>query len=612
MDGQIRPETNNSTIMEHAKAKKKRVDFDLQKLEGDEQATMAKLYAETLKNVAEGSIVRGRIIEVRESGVLVDIGYKSEGVIRASEFKDIATLKPGDDVEVLLESLEDDDGMVILSKQKAEQQRCWDRVLSTCKEGGIIEGAITARVKGGMIVDVGVDAFLPGSQLDVLPVRNPDDLIGKKLEFRILKINQDRRNIVLSRRELLEDRRREQKKKLLTEIQIGQVRKGYVKNITDFGAFVDLNGMDGLLHITDISWGRLNHPSEVVQVGQEIEVVVLDVNLEKERVSLGLKQRMPNPWDDIESKYPVGTRVHGKIVNLVPYGAFVQLEEGVEGLVHVSEMSWTKRIARASDVLNVGDEVDAVVLNFNKDEQKISLGIRQTEQNPWELVAERYPIGARVKGKVRNFTNYGAFVELEEGVDGMIHVSDMSWTRKVNHPSEVLKKGDEVEAVVLEVDPTSQRISLGLKQAQNDPWTSISARFHVGQLVKGKVTKLASFGAFVEIEEGVDGLVHISQISDDRVQKVRDVLQPGQDVEARVIKIDPVERRIGLSIKAAKLPEEEFVVDDSMLEGLRPGEDLVDLAGAFDAALGASGVEAQEWHPGDKAKDKQEDGESKG
>lgn len=612
MDGQIRPETNNSTIMEHAKAKKKHVDFDLQKLEGDEQATMAKLYAETLKNVAEGSIVRGRIIEVRESGVLVDIGYKSEGVIRASEFKDIATLKPGDDVEVLLESLEDDDGMVILSKQKAEQQRCWDRVLSTCKEGGIIEGAITARVKGGMIVDVGVDAFLPGSQLDVLPVRNPDDLIGKKLEFRILKINQDRRNIVLSRRELLEDRRREQKKKLLTEIQIGQVRKGYVKNITDFGAFVDLNGMDGLLHITDISWGRLNHPSEVVQVGQEIEVVVLDVNLEKERVSLGLKQRMPNPWDDIESKYPVGTRVHGKIVNLVPYGAFVQLEEGVEGLVHVSEMSWTKRIARASDVLNVGDEVDAVVLNFNKDEQKISLGIRQTEQNPWELVAERYPIGARVKGKVRNFTNYGAFVELEEGVDGMIHVSDMSWTRKVNHPSEVLKKGDEVEAVVLEVDPTSQRISLGLKQAQNDPWTSISARFHVGQLVKGKVTKLASFGAFVEIEEGVDGLVHISQISDDRVQKVRDVLQPGQDVEARVIKIDPVERRIGLSIKAAKLPEEEFVVDDSMLEGLRPGEDLVDLAGAFDAALGASGVEAQEWHPGDKAKDKQEDGESKG
>lgn len=612
MDGQVRPETKNRTIMEHAKAKKKHVDFDIEKLEGDEQATMAKLYAETLKNVAEGSIVKGRIIEVRPNEVLVDIGYKSEGVIRAFEFKDIATLKPGDEIEVLLESLEDDDGMVVLSKQKAEQQRCWDRVLSTCKEGGIIEGTITARVKGGMIVDVGVDAFLPGSQLDVLPVRNPDDLVGKKVEFRILKINKDRRNIVLSRRELLEDRRREQKKKLLTEIQIGQIRKGYVKNITDFGAFVDLNGMDGLLHITDISWGRLNHPSEMVQVGQEIEVVVLDVNLEKERVSLGLKQRMPNPWDDIESKYPVGTRVRGKIVNLVPYGAFVQLEEGVEGLVHVSEMSWTKRIARASDVLNVGDEVDAVVLNFNKDEQKISLGIRQTEQNPWELVAERYPIGARVKGKVRNFTNYGAFVELEEGVDGMIHVSDMSWTRKVNHPSEVLKKGDEVEAVVLEVDSTSQRISLGLKQAQNDPWTSISSRFHVGQLVKGKVTKLASFGAFVEIEEGVDGLVHISQISDDRVQKVRDVLQPGQDVEARVIKIDPVERRIGLSVKAAKLPEEEFVVDDSMLEGLRPGEDLVDLAGAFDAAMGASGAEGQEWHPGDKAKDKEESGESKG
>jgi len=358
-----------------------------------------------------------------------------------------------------------------------------------------------------------------------------------------------------------------------------------------------------------MSWGRINHPSEMLSVGQEIEVVILDVNMEKERISLGLKQKMPNPWDDIEAKYPVGTRVRGKVVNLVPYGAFVQLEEGVEGLVHVSEISWTRRVARASDVLTAGDTVEAVVLSINKDEQRISLGMRQIEANPWDVVAEKYPIGARVRGKVRNFTNYGAFVELQEGIDGMIHVSDMSWTRKINHPSEVLKKGDEVEAVVLEVDPSNQRISLGLKQAQEDPWTSISSRYHVGQLVKGKVSKLASFGAFVEIEEGVDGLVHISQISDDRVQKVRDVLQPGQEVEARVIKIDPVERRIGLSIKAAKLPEEEFVVDESMLEGLRPGEDLVDLAGAFDAAMGAaSGPEQQEeWRPGEKAKDKEEE-----
>ena len=595
--------------MEQVKAKKKHVEFDLQKLEGDEQAAMAKMYADTLKNFTEGSIVKGKVLEVRPSEILVDIGYKSEGVISAQEFRDVSQIKPGDEMEVLLERLEDDDGMVVLSKERAEQQRSWDRVLETCQEGGLIEGVVKARVKGGMIVDVGVDAFLPGSQVDVLPVRNPDDLIDKKFDFKILKINKERRNIVLSRRELMEDRRREQKKRLLTEIQIGQVRKGVVKNITDFGAFVDLNGMDGLLHITDMSWGRINHPSEMLSVGQEIEVVILDVNMEKERISLGLKQKMPNPWDDIEAKYPVGTRVRGKVVNLVPYGAFVQLEEGVEGLVHVSEISWTRRVARASDVLTAGDTVEAVVLSINKDEQRISLGMRQIEANPWDVVAEKYPIGARVRGKVRNFTNYGAFVELQEGIDGMIHVSDMSWTRKINHPSEVLKKGDEVEAVVLEVDPSNQRISLGLKQAQEDPWTSISSRYHVGQLVKGKVSKLASFGAFVEIEEGVDGLVHISQISDDRVQKVRDVLQPGQEVEARVIKIDPVERRIGLSIKAAKLPEEEFVVDESMLEGLRPGEDLVDLAGAFDAAMGAaSGPEQQEeWRPGEKAKDKEEE-----
>jgi small subunit ribosomal protein S1 len=584
--------------MENVKPKKKQIDLNPKQFEGDERAAMTAMYEETLKHFSEGSIVKGTVLEVRPTEVLVDIGYKSEGLIPASEFKDISAIKPGDHVEVLLENLEDDDGMVILSKQRAEQQRNWDRVLETCVEGSIIEGVVKGRVKGGLLVDVGVDAFLPGSQIDVVPVRNLDDMVNRTYEFKILKINKDRRNIVLSRRELLEERRRDQKKRLLTEIQVGQSRKGVIKNITDFGAFVDLAGMDGLLHITDMSWGRINHPSEVVHVGQEIEVVILDVNLEKERISLGLKQKQQNPWDEIEAKYPIGTRVRGRVVNLVPYGAFVQLEEGVEGLVHVSEISWTKRVARASDVLTVGDTVDAVVLNVNKDEQKISLGIRQTEANPWDLVAEKYPIGARVRGKVRNFTNYGAFVELQEGVDGMIHVSDMSWTRKVNHPSEVLKKGDEIDAVVLEVDSANQRISLGLKQAQDDPWTSISSRYTIGQLVKGKVTKLASFGAFVEIEEGVDGLVHISQISEERVQKVRDVLQPGQEVEARVIKIDPVERRIGLSIKAAKMADEEFHVSDEMLEGLRPGEDLVDLAGAFDAAMGASSESKEEWRPG--------------
>ena len=576
--------------------RKTKVDYNLKDYVGDDRAEMEKLYEETLKDFTAGSIVVGRVLQIRDSDVLVDIGYKSEGVIPAHEFRDLDRLMEGDDVEVLLEQLEDDNGMVVLSKQRAELQRNWDRVLETCTEGGGIEGEIRSRVKGGFIVDVGVDAFLPGSQADVVPVRNPDDYLGKTFAFKILKINVERRNIVLSRRELLEEQRREQKKRLLQEIQVGQVRRGVVKNITDFGAFIDLSGMDGLLHITDMSWGRINHPSEMVTVGEEIEVSVLDIDLEKERISLGLKQRTANPWEDIAEKYPVGSRIRGKVVNLVPYGAFIELEEGVEGMVHVSELSWTKRVARASDVLSVGDVVDAVVLGVNPDEQKISLGIRQTEANPWDDANEKYPIGSRVQGRVRNFTSYGAFVELEPGIDGMIHVSDMSWTRKVNHPSEVLKKNDEIECVVLEVDAAAQRISLGLKQAQEDPWSAIAAKYSVGQLVTGKVSKLASFGAFIELEEGIDGLVHISQISDQRVQKVRDVLRPGQEVEARVIKIDPVERRIGLSIKAAAVADDEFQISDDMLTGLRPGEDLVDLAGAFDDAFNAG--EEEEWHPG--------------
>lgn len=569
--------------------------IDPRQFEGDERAKMAALYEETLRDFNEGSIVQGIVLELRDHHVLVDIGYKSEGLIPSEEFKELETLAVGDGVEVLLEQLEDDEGMVVLSKQRAEVQRNWEKVLETCKEGDVIEGRITGQVKGGLIVDVGVEAFLPGSQVDVVPVRNIYDYMNKDLQFKILKINTERRNIVLSRRELLEESRRDQKKALLTEIKVGQTRTGNVKNITDFGAFIDLNGMDGLLHITDISWGRVNHPSDVLSIGQELEVVILDVDMDRERISLGLKQRSRNPWDGIEERYPVHSRIRGKVVNLMPYGAFVELEEGVEGMVHVSEMSWTRRVARASDVLTVGQEVEALVLSVNKDEQKISLGIRQTEDNPWDIVAQRYPIGARVSGTVRNFTNYGAFVELQEGVDGMIHVSDMSWTRKVNHPSEVLKKGEKVDALVLEVDASSQRISLGLKQAQEDPWMQIAAKYAVGQKVTGKVSKLASFGAFVELEEGIDGLVHISQISDDRVQKVKDVLTPGQEVEARVIKIDPVERRIGLSIKAASIADEDFQVDDDMLQGLRAGEDLVTLAGAFDEAMGETG---EEWHPG--------------
>ncbi len=565
---------------------------------------MAQMYDETLKNFTEGSIVKGNVLEVRSNGALIDIGYKSEGFVPAEEFDDFEAVEPQTEVDVLLEGIENEDGNIVISKKKADIKRQWDNVLANYKEGGVVEGVVKGRVRGGMIIDVdGVDAFLPGSQIDIGPAHDPSAFINNSYEFKILKINEDRKNIVVSRRELLEERRRERRRNLLNEIQVGQYRTGSIKNITDFGVFVDLDGMDGLLHITDMSWGRVSHPSEMVSVGQPLEVVILDINKERERVSLGLKQKSANPWDDIDTKYPVGSRLRGKVVNLVTYGAFVELEEGVEGLVHVSEISWTKRIARASDILNVGDMVDVVVLGVNKEDQKIALGIRQTEENPWDGVRDRYPVGSRVSGVVRNFTPYGAFVELQDGIDGMIHVSDMSWTRKVNHPSEVLKKGDTVDAMIIEVDPDNQRISLGMKQAQDDPWSTIGSRYKVGQKVTGKVSKLASFGVFVEIEEGIDGLVHISQISDQHVEKVKDVLNVGQQVEARIVRIDPDERKIGLSIKAALVDDEDFQIDDEMLEGLTAGEDMVDLAGAFDAAFN-TGEKSEEWHPGERRRKK--------
>ncbi|MDK2857492.1 MAG: small subunit ribosomal protein [Verrucomicrobiota bacterium] len=561
---------------------------------GKDAAAIDEMYSNTLKDFSVGSIVPGKVLRIQDDEVLIDIGYKSEGLIDGDEFKDLSEVQIGDEVEVLLESLENEDGMVVLSKKRAVQQRKWDHIVNECEEGSIVEGTITRAIKGGFIVDIGADAFLPGSQVDVVPVRNIDDYIGRTIDVKILKINKERKNIVVSRREIIEEARREQKLKLLGEIKAGQVRKGIVKNITDFGAFVDLDGIDGLLHVTDMSWGRINHPSEMVRVGDKIEVMILDVDLEKERISLGLKQTLSNPWEDIDAKYPVGTRLRGKVVSLAPYGAFVEIEEGVEGLVHVSEISWTKRIQRASDVLKVGDEVDVVVLSINMEDKKISLGMRQTEENPWEVAALKYPIGSLVRGKVRNFTSYGAFVEIEEGVDGMIHVSDMSWTRKINHPSEVLKKGEEVETIVLEIDAANQRISLGLKQAQEDPWAHITDSYREGQKITGKVTKLTNFGAFVELEDGIDGLVHISQISNDHVEKVKDVLSIGDEVEARIVRIDPVEHRIGLSIKAAKIADEDFEISDELLTGLRSGEDLVDLSSAFDDF----NIGGEEWRPG--------------
>ena len=554
------------------------------------------LYSSTLENFIEGSIIKGTIINIVDNNVVIDIGYKSEGVIPLNEFNDLDEDPKGSEVEVYLECLEDEDGAIVISKKRAEQQQAWDYVVNECKEGSIVEGVIRSAVKGGFIVDVGVEAFLPGSQLDVLPIKNPEEHVGKTYEFRILKINLDRKNIVVSRRDLIEESRRESRRKVLSEIQVGQQRPGIVKNITDFGAFVDLDGIDGLLHITDMTWGRINHPSEQLKIGDKLNVMVLEIDLQKERISLGLKQTMENPWEDIEARYPTGAKVHGKVVNLAPYGAFIELEEGVEGLVHVSEMSWTKRIQRAADELSLGQEVDAVVLSVSNEDKKISLGIRQTEENPWEIVASKYPIGSIISGKVRNFTAYGAFVEIEDGVDGMIHVSDMSWTRKINHPSEILKKNDEITAAVMEIDSSNQRISLGLKQAQEDPWNEIASKYPVGIKVSGKVTKTSSFGAFVEIEDGIDGLVHISQISEDHVEKVKDVLSVGDEIEARVVKVDASEHRIGLSIKAAKVSDEEFKVEEDMLEGLQSSEEIGDLSEAFSDALENN---EEEWRPGD-------------
>ena len=514
---------------------------------------------------------------------MVDIGYKSEGSVPASEFEDLdEELKVGDEVDVLILQLEDRDGMVVLSHEQAVFKQNWDNIKAICEEGGRIKGRIKAAVKGGLIVNIGVEAFLPSSQIDVNTPTDLDAYVGQAHEFKVVKLNLERQNIVLSRRELIEEERSAQRAKLLDEMVPGDIRKGTVKNLTDFGAFIDLNGLDGLLHVTDMSWGRITHPSQLLVVGQELEVVVLDINKDSERVSLGLKQKQENPWENIDEKFPIGEKVSGKVVNLMPYGAFVELEPGVEGLVHVTELSWTKRINKPSEVLKADQEIEAVVLGINRDEQKISLGVRQLDTNPWDLAEEKYPVGSKVTGKIRNLTSYGAFMGLEEGLDAMIHVSDISWTRKINHPSEVLKKGMEVEAQVLEVDRENQRISAGIKQLAEDPWETIDNYYKVGDLVTGKVSKLASFGAFVGLEHDIDGLVHISQVSEDRIDKIKNALKVGEEVSARVIKIDRADRRIGLSIKAANYSQEQLKEEEAVLDSLKPGEDLVALQHAFD------------------------------
>ena len=556
---------------------------------------LAELIDSKFRELREGSIVTGTIQEIRPQVVLVDIGYKSEGAISISEFED-EEIEVGDQIEVLLERLENDEGIVVLSKEKAAHKQNWDKIVGVYRDGGLVKGKVKSVVKGGLMVNVGVEAFLPGSQVDIIPPRDLNEYVGKVYEFKIVKVNDDRKNIVLSRREVIEAERADQRQRFLETVKEGDKVEGIVKNITDFGAFVDLRGMDGLLHITDMSWGRVNHPSEMLHIGQSLEVVILEVDREKERVSLGLKQMTDNPWADIERKYPINSHVKGRVTKLLPYGAFVELEKGVEGLVHVSELSWVKRITRPSDVLKLDQEIEAVVLSISVKEQKISLGVRQLEDNPWADIESRFPIGTVIKGQVRNLTPYGAFVGLEEGIDGMIHVSDMSWTRKINHPSEVLKKGDEVEAIVLEIKKEDQRVSLGIKQLESDPWESINDRFKVGDMVTGQVAKIASFGAFVNLDGDIDGLIHISQLSEDHVERVKDVIKVGDEITARVIKVDSIEHRIGLSIKAVNYDTEQLRRETASFEALRPSSDMVGLEHAFNLAT----RENEEWSPSEE------------
>ena len=523
------------------------------------------LYEESLKTLEEGQIVKGTVIEITPDHVTVDVGYKCEGQIPIQEFikrDKKVDVKIGDRIDVLLERKESEEGLLTLSKEKADKVRTWREVSRSCREGEIIEGEIVSKVKGGLSVDVGgILAFLPGSQIDLKPVRNLDALLGRRLRFKVIKFNRKRNNIVLSRRILLEEERKVLREETLKNIQEGTIVDGTVKSLTDYGAFVDLGGMDGLLHITDISWGRIGHPSEKLSMGDRVKVKILHFDREKEKVSLGLKHALPDPWDSVTQKYPVGSRTKGKVVNVTDYGVFVELEEGIEGLVHISELTWSKKMKHPSKIVHIGDRVEVMVLDCDPAKRRISLGMKQIEPNPWALIEEKYPVGSRVVGRVKTITDFGIFVGFEEGVDGLVHVSEMSWTKKIKHPSELYRKGQEVEAVVLSIDPRNERFSLGIKQLTPDPWKEVSRRYRKGEVVTGKITNLTDFGAFVELEEGIEGLIHVSEISREKVERPSDVLKAGDTVSAVVLHVDSNERRIGLSMKGLKEKAEKAEIE---------------------------------------------------
>jgi small subunit ribosomal protein S1 len=533
----------------------------------EETDSMHDLYEQSFRNIQEGEVIRGRIVQVSDDFVMVDIGYKSEGQISIHEFKDeLGKVQAGigDEIDVLLEFHDDDDGTIHLSKEKAAKIKVWDDISRIYSEDGMIEGKIMAKVKGGLAVDIGVQAFLPGSQVDLRPVRNLESLIGHTFPFKVLKYNKKRRNVVLSRRALLEKEREQMKSYTLATLEDNKVVDGIVKNITDYGVFVDLGGIDGLLHITDMSWGRVGHPSEMFQIGDKIKVKILSFDRDSERVSLGLKQLVDDPWTQAEDKYPVETKVRGKVVSLTDYGAFVEIEEGVEGLIHVSEMSWTKKIRHPSKILSVGDEVEAVVLSINPESKRISLGMKQLESNPWDVIAQKYPVGTTIAGKIKNITDFGIFIGIDEGIDGLVHISDISWTKRVKHPSEIFRKNQEVQAIVLNIDKDNERFSLGIKQLESDPWESIPQRYPMGSVVSGPITNVTDFGLFVELEEGIEGLVHVSEISKEKIKSPVGQFKPGDKITAKVINISPKDRKIGLSVKKVEEQDDRSNYDEYM------------------------------------------------
>lgn len=535
------------------------IDEQVGKMFGEKETQFLEEVLQTkVDSRSPGTILKGTIVTQIGNDVIVEVGLKSEGVLEASEFDSPDEIAQGKEIEVMLEDTDSEGGLILLSKRKADRIRGWENIVDTKKEGDVVSGRVVRRIKGGLLIDIGVPVFLPASQVDI---RKPGDIsrfIGKELKCKILTIDVEGRNIVVSRRKLIEEERKSSKEKVLAEIEVGQLRKGVVKNIADFGVFVDLGGVDGLLHISDLSWGRISHPSEVVQLDQEIESVVIGVDKENERISLGLKQKTSSPWENVEQRYPVGAKVKGKVVNVMNYGAFIRLEDGIEGLVHISEMSWTKRLTHPSEMLNLGDEIEVVVLSVNKQKQEISLGLKQTETNPWTIASQKYPAGTIVTAVVHSLTNFGAFVEIEKGIDGMVHISDMSWTKKYNHPSEILQKGQEIKCVVLEVDEEKRRISLGIKQMTEDPWArAIPEKYIPGQIIKGTVTKLTNFGAFVELEPDLEGLLHISELADHKIEKTQDIVKLGEEIEVKILRVDTEARKIGLSLRRVQWAAEE-------------------------------------------------------